>query len=223
MYDDICKQSKFLEDVKEHNLEIVQDSGVNRHIRFKNPKSGSYWFDLVTWHGRLCISGDCGTYVFTRVTDMFDFFRDGLKDGERLQINPQYWAEKIEATDKDGGHKQWSFNKFKEYVKEEVDTFTEDWSDEEAKRVAIDIRKSVERDVLNNVDNEFSALTAIENFEHDCFEFRDFWEHNCDDWTHGYIWCLYAIVWGIRQYEKEKQKSDCYAASMRILEALPHD
>ena len=35
-------------------------------------------------------------------------------------------------------------------------------------------------------------------------EFYDFWETDLEEYTFRYLWCLYAIVWGITQYDKQK-------------------
>ena len=97
MKDHECTEQMFLDDVKNHQISIIKDDGLHRFIRFKRPDSTSYWFDLITWPGFLCISGDCGTYVFSRTEDMFDFFkmRDGdfnKKKDRLLNINPRYWG-----------------------------------------------------------------------------------------------------------------------------------
>ena len=73
-------------------MEIVRDEGLHRHIKFAQPGSGLYRFDLVTWPGHLAISGDVETFVFSREPDMFEFF-----GGRRSRINPTYWAEKVKA------------------------------------------------------------------------------------------------------------------------------
>ena len=75
MKDYACTEARFLGDVDWHVMTVLRDDGVHRHIRLKRPDSGSYWFDLITWPGTLCIDGDCGTYVFRRLEDMFQFFR----------------------------------------------------------------------------------------------------------------------------------------------------
>ncbi len=72
-----CDEARFLKDVANHEMQIIRDDGVQRHLRFKKPGTMCYHFDLITWGGHLCYTGDMGTYVFTRVHDMFDFFRMG--------------------------------------------------------------------------------------------------------------------------------------------------
>jgi hypothetical protein len=73
-------------------MEILQDEGVHRHVRFARPGTGMYSFNLVTWPGHLAVSGDVETFVFSREHDMFGFF-----GGNRRRINPGYWAEKVQA------------------------------------------------------------------------------------------------------------------------------
>lgn len=46
-----CTEQDFLKDVREHEMIVIRDDGVNRHIRFKRPQEGAYWFDIITWPG----------------------------------------------------------------------------------------------------------------------------------------------------------------------------
>lgn len=152
MKDHECTEQRFLDDVKNHQINIVKDDGAHRFVRFKRADNSSYWFDLITWPGFLCISGDCGTYVFSRTEDMFKFFRmndnDFNKKKDRLlNINPGYWGEKLEAIGRQG------------YME----------------------------------------------FDGEVFEFVDFFDYGrAERFTWHYIWCLYAIVWGIMKYDEAK-------------------
>lgn len=99
-------EKRFLDDVKDHQLTIENDGEVHRSLLFKCPGSSYYHFRLNTWPGHLCISGDMGTYVFARTHDMFDFFRMDDKDfnfskDKQLNINTDYWAQKVRSEDKD--------------------------------------------------------------------------------------------------------------------------
>ncbi len=60
----MASQSRFLFDVREHQMTIELDQGVHRSILFKRPRSSSYHFRLVTWPGHLAISGDCESFTF---------------------------------------------------------------------------------------------------------------------------------------------------------------
>src|ERR1051326_8204576 len=69
-------EREFLRNVKAHEMTVLRDEGVDRHLRFKAPNTSNQYFDLITWRGSLCFTGDMGTFVFSRIPDMFEFFRD---------------------------------------------------------------------------------------------------------------------------------------------------
>jgi len=71
-YQDI--KSDFLIKTENHKMNVLNDDGLYRHLRFKHPETFIAWFDLISWPGNLCIRGDMGCYVFARLEDMFQFF-----------------------------------------------------------------------------------------------------------------------------------------------------
>lgn len=134
-----CSEERFLEDIKSHEMTVVRSDGADRFIRFKRPGSGTYHFDILTWPGKLIITSDMGTWVFSRLEDMFELFRMDKKDFEyqkekTLQINPDYWAEKLCMGTHDCGTsaREWDQKVFKEKV---MVLFNEhdfgDWLDED--------------------------------------------------------------------------------------------
>jgi hypothetical protein len=203
-----CTEHQFLKDVTQHVMTVIRDDGVNRHIRFKRPDSSTYWFDLITWPGTLCIDGDCGTYVFRRLEDMFQFFRtdrDWLRDGATLGINPGYWGEKLQAKASYGGYMEFSERLFREAVKSEFDAWVE--SEEPSDKIKDQIWEELEDRVLSYVnDGAHDAVRAAMDFEPDdgevLFEMRDFYDHRLDDYTFHFIWCCYAIAWGVKTYDE---------------------
>lgn len=189
-----CTEEIFLKDVANHEMTVLLDNGVYRHIRFKNPNSFINHFDIVTYPGYLCYSGDMGSYVFNRLEDMFNFFRQGNID-EGLKINPYYWSEKVEAQCRRDGIKEYSAEKFREVII--------DWLDQE-EDVTEDLRQAVNDEVLCAAgDGEHEARRVVDDFEHDDFRFRDFWETDLTVYTYRFIWCCYAIVWAIDAYDKK--------------------
>lgn len=203
-----CTEEQFLKDVERHTMTVIRDDGVHRHIRFKHPDSGSYWFDLITWPGTLCIDGDCGTYVFRRLEDMFQFFRtdrDWLRDGKTLGINPSYWGEKLQSTATYGGYKEFSESLFCDAVKSEFDAWIE--SEEPSNETKAKVWEEIQDRVLSYVsDGAHDAIRAAMDFEPDdgevLFEMRDFYEHRTEDYTFHFIWCCYAIAWGVKTYDE---------------------
>ena len=81
----------FERDIGKHEMQIIRDDGVFRHVRFKRPDTICMYFDLITWPGCLCYTGDMGTYVFQRLEDMFVFFRR-YPDYEQGNMSMGYWA-----------------------------------------------------------------------------------------------------------------------------------
>ena len=211
MNDYLCTEKQFLKDIKYHSIEIVKDNGVHRHISFTNGGSQVYRFDLITWPGHLCITGDMGTYVFRRLNDMFEFFRMGDGDfnkrsGKRLNINAGYWGEKLQSVSTQGGYREFNEDGFKERVisfyREHVE------SEEPSEKEKNDLWQRIKCEVIETLEcNEQAAYDAVHDFEYKGFRFQDFFDGGAtDQHTFHYIWCLYAIVYGINEYDRIKEE-----------------
>lgn len=187
---------RFAADTTNHQMTVLRDDGLYRHLRFKAPGTGFYWFDLVTWPGRLAFTGDMDGYVFARVTDMFEFFR--TPGG--FSINPDYWSEKV-----DGGRarcKAFSEDRFRKLVTEYADDDAEgDWPG---------LQAAVQAEILDDPDGEASyedgARQMLNRFSYSPngvreFQFESAWEWDLSDYTWSFLWACQAIVWGIAQYD----------------------
>lgn len=192
-------QESFLKDVAEHQMTVLHEDGVYRHVRFAKPGTSCMSFNLVTYPGHLVYSGDMGNFVFERLRDMFEFFRTDREHG--VGINPGYWSEKVEAADtRCGGVEKWSMDLFCDAVKRDFD---QHWADTEDTEARDECWQEVEDRVLNASD-EWEAVEAVRGFEHEGFEFTDFWEHRLKAYTHRFLWCCFAVAWGIQQYDAAK-------------------
>jgi predicted nucleic acid-binding Zn-ribbon protein len=188
----------FLKNVAQHELTIVKDDGVHRHIRMSKPNSSDRHYDIVTYPNYLVYSGDMGCYVFSRLTDMFRFFRN---DDADWGVNLFYWEEKIQSADRDKV-KEFSFDVFKANIIEHgIDD--EDAEAEAKKEWLLGELEYTEED-------EFGSVEFIRNFDGNN-EFNinldDFWERDNTVYTSRYIWCCHAIVWAIRQYDLVKSEA----------------
>jgi hypothetical protein len=206
-------EARFLANVASHEMRIIRADGVDRFIRFRSPERGTYWFDILTWPGCLCINGDVGCYVFSRIDDMFEFFRHPTGN-EKLYINDGYWAEKLlAAADKGGrgaGVKRWSPEKFIQSVVEHLDAYLEDnVLDNPAQ--ADELREAVKSRIIERSYDREDAMNAIETFEMHGLYFRDAWEWNCTKWDFSFLWCLYAIAWGIRKFDEAQPAKEIAA------------
>ena len=157
---------RFPKDVAEHHMTVLRDDGLYRHVRFlrvaANPETGKpekssfYWFDLITWPGCLAVNGDCGSFLFSRTDDMFEFFRGG-------RINPGYWAEKVRA----GGRvKEYSEDRFRELVADYINS-----GDEEFPSLAQEwpgLAGAVEKQIFTDGEiwHEHGARAALTEFSH---------------------------------------------------------
>ena len=211
-------EKQFLEDVANHKMAVIKDDGVHRHIRFSRVDTMCMHFDLITWPGYLCYTGDMGTYVFTRLRDMFEFFRAdreyALRRKKLLGINPQYWGEKLEAVDKHDGFKKFSEEKFDAAIRRYFVEWIRDHRDETSKEERRELWEAIESEVLcaDEDSGGYRKQCAAHDFGHQVnqrvyFRFQDFWETNVEEYSGRFMWCCYALAWGIQQYDDYKTRS----------------
>ena len=200
----VCDEERFFEDTKGHKMTVIRDDGVNRHLRFNKPGTYIYGYDIITWPEHLCITGDCGTYVFSRVTDMFEFFRMDERDfnykrDKKLSINPGYWGEKLLSIDRNCGYEEFSDSIFEDVLKGQFEQWEFENEDQKS-----EVWDEIEHDVLMHAgDGEHAAYEAgnsfISSYGH---EFYELWDHSYKDFTWHFLWNLYAIVQGIKTYDE---------------------
>lgn len=219
-------KESFLKDVGSHKATIVLDNGVHRHIHCS---SGSccYHFDIVTYPGHLVVSGDMGDFVFQRTSDMFEFFRPNGNYNEKNWINISYWGEKLQASSVRGQSKFEVFDgdlilpsvieHLEEYCEDldrEFDMYLAKNSNPEYKDVE-SFTAAFKKEVKDYFDyhedelNEQQYVSVFESFESDIIDNNDLlceWYEwvETEKVSSNYIWCCYAIVWAIKQYDEIK-------------------
>ncbi|HEY9410227.1 MAG TPA: hypothetical protein VIP77_11660 [Jiangellaceae bacterium] len=163
MSDDYAQsKARFLRESSQHRMTVLHDDGLYRHLRFADPRSGwgFYWFELITTPNTLIFRGDGESFVFSRLEDMFKFFRTGLGRDGSIDINPQYWSEKL-TSDRD------SVTKYdREIVERQVrECVVEAIRERTAPR---GIGKVVTDEILNSyyLDTEDEARRVLYEFEH---------------------------------------------------------
>lgn len=183
---------QLLANTKNHKMRVLHDEGVYRHIRFAEPGTTMWHFDLITWPGHLTITGDIGDgFSFKREHDMFGFFNG-------REINPQYWGEKMPHTIT---YRKYSDEKFKQRVLESLEGHLESLAESDRTTFMTALTEEVLGDAA---DFENTAREALDNFEHNGFTFTDTWEWSFNDYDWHYILACHAILWGIRKYLKER-------------------
>lgn len=191
-------KERFAQNTKNHTMEVEHDEGLHRCLNIRNGKSSIYQFRITTWPGHLCISGDMGCLTFSRLPDMFEFFRS--PDGG---INTTYWLEKLVGVDKHREVTQFSNRRFREVVVHEFRSYWQGGTDYVAIRECWDeVRKGL---LETDYYDEREARDAAESFEHDGFVMEDFWECNLRLINPNMIWLLHAIVWAINEYDEKAE------------------
>jgi hypothetical protein len=185
--------ARFESETAEHQLTILRDDGLYRHLRCQAPGTWIYGFDVVTWPGYLAIVGDAGDYVFSRLRDMFEFFEGSGR------VNPDYWSEKLQAP-RPAGAESYSHDRLRERVLQ--------WG---RSRVELDelypydgyaiypalMVEALEREILYGwTHSEHEGRERLVDIE----EYTDCWEWDLREYDHQFLWCCHAIVWAIERY-----------------------
>lgn len=191
----------FAKETALHEMTIELDQGVHRSIKFSSTGEHPYinWFRIVTWPGCLAISGDCGTYVFERLPDMFEFFRGHIPDPH------YYWKQKVIAIDRTDGLMVFDPARLEERVKEDFASWMEDTT--LSKEQQDEVWEAIQDDVLGAEDTR-DAHERMNRFEFEIdgheFRFTDSWEYNLEKPSQRFEWNCLAIEWAIKKYDEHK-------------------
>ena len=222
-------EATFLRDVAKHEMTVIHDSGDVRHLSFGVPGSSCYRFNITTVPGYLMFTGDMGAWSFTRLRDMFEFFR-GKPEG-RLSINRQYWSEKLIAASCSGRHDgaatEYSEELFKSALWREALNLARRMRDS---GVSAEHRAEMLQELRDvraaGCNGEHAAHQAAHDFEYRvpakadtrpfayllpsersggyAWGLTDFFENNLRTYTYHFTWACYAIAWAIRVYDASK-------------------
>ena len=194
------EQAKKYLSERDYKMEIILDDGLHRHLKFMHNNRHDGYFNITTWPGHLCISGDMGTFVFSRISDMVNFFSGN-------GINPGYWAEKVQAESRFGnGCSEFSYESFHKKVKEELTELTSDEYDDKTREEAKDYL-----DQLETVEeDEYGAVEFIRNMH---IEGAETWEWGAyhEEYTFHYLFACYAINFACNTYLASKPEVETAA------------
>lgn len=205
---------RFYRETRDHELTILKDDGLYRHLRMKPKGHSFYWYDIVTWPGNLVFRGDGESYVFTRLEDMFQFFRTGIAKNGKIHINPSYWAEKL-TSDQDGV-KKFDEESFRQVLQEQVDQAieNEDFTEDEVKEFKAELQEEIFDSYV--CADEHEAYSAVERFQFFFgpkdkygrqtkeFTFEEPWEWfgATKEYNWWLLWAMYGIAKAIQEYDK---------------------
>lgn len=195
-------------------MTILHDHGVYRNIRVQAPNTYNMHFNINTIPGYLIYTGDMGSFVFSRMHDMFEFHRINWESDIPI-IDYRYWAEKAQAVDKNGGLDDFDDDAFKECALRAF--WNHEWPDNETRRRNwySEIRQIISSHYVSSGEatraimdfsyrrtknHEVGSVSWIEN---DAVQpFNDFYEYG--PFTKPSLrlrWACWAIAHTIRDYD----------------------
>mgnify|MGYP006928492278 FL=1 len=184
---------RFAADTAQHHLSVLKADGVYRHIRFAQPGTNMYAVEIVTWPGSLAVTGDMGSYLFTRTEDMLLFFSG------KGTIAYRYWAEKESGGR--AGNENFDAALFAESGREALDDQRQTHrgycrhADEATDQ---DVRQEFEtalgdshetRDLMIQTAMTFSAATCPIH----SVDFPEAYEWSMDTWDYCFTWICHAL------------------------------
>ena|SRR5690242_2264207 len=202
MTDYSASAARFARETRGHEMTVLHEDGLYRHLKCANPEGGFYRFDLVTWPHNVFLRGDGFSFGFSvwPTEDMFDVFRGSSSGG----INPGYWQEKVTA----GQVKDWSEDKFRTWVMEEASGVEAHYPGA-VEAVTEQILHSDE----HSLEYRGTAEYAVAAFDHGDFRLRipNDWEQSFDDFSWEFLFACHAVLWGIGQYDAARKTAEVAA------------
>lgn len=200
-YDEMHKhlreaKERFAADRRDATMTVLKDDGVYRHLTFNFPKATWSWCEVVTWPKVLVLRGNLGCWSFSRVEDMFDFFREPAE--EIVRINPQHSAEKLVPGGSNSAQ-EYDSGRAAAYVLQTV-------ADAERPGLSHDVEEVFFGDADLSTENGLREAVARfdERFPHYAIdeEFRfpvDTWDlHRYNPW---FLLACVLLPWAIEQYD----------------------
>lgn len=192
-------KARIVNDLASHTITIRHEDGLYRHYRCSNGGSSNMYFDIVTWPGSLCFTGDMGDYLFQRTDDMIEFMR-------RSCMSYGYAAEKCVAY---GGRlKEFCEDRFEEILAERLAESLADGGDgtfrvvRRGKAENEDVAEAIEkiRQEYSEYNSPFDATKAMHE--------SGLWDTSelpsCEEYTFHFLWCLHALKWFCERVNSSK-------------------
>ena len=190
----------FQKDTATHQLTVLHEDGLYRHLRMAAHGTGWGSWDIITWPGHLATSGDISDgLTFSRENDMIaDFF--GKMRGDRPyysdeapSIDFRYWAEKLQGDQRDTV-RGYVHGDFVEYVKE---TLTQ--------RLEAGYDSRLTQQLVDELLAEVEALDEYEEAAREWLrdhegELPDHWENDFKDYTFHFRVACYAVNAAVQAY-----------------------
>ena len=177
-----------------HELTVIRDDGLSRHLRVQTPRTRIWSWDVITWPGHLAICGDVADgYMFTRESDMLRFFSVAARaqhyfNDDAPCIDVSYWAEKLCGS----SHQTvqvYDSRSFMAQVRQAL-----------AENLAVDVEDGVQAiaNARYAADSEETARTWLA--DHEDLVGNDTWEWDLRSYTTDFLIACYALDLTARLY-----------------------
>jgi hypothetical protein len=175
-------------DLKDHQITQLLDSGPYRHWRCRKPGTIVLGFDVITWPGFICITGDMGEFLFSRTYDMLEFCRRSCK-------SYGYMHEKLQAVDVRTGAEEFRREAFEDALRDrlrgELENYKEGFVSREDVEVVRDKIAEVREASEYGMGGERESIQAM--YESELWDSGDL--PSCQSFTFHFMWILHAIQW----------------------------
>lgn len=183
-------KSRIVDDLALHVVTLKYSFGLYRHYRCQRPGYSNMAFDIVTWPGSLCYTGDMGDYLFQRTEDMIEFMR-------RSCMSYSYAAEKCVAHD--GRLKEFREERLEEILKERLAESLADDGDgtfRVMRRGTFDDESVAE--AIETIRQDYSTYSLPSDATKAMYD-SGLWDGSdmpsCEEYTFRFLWALHAIKW----------------------------
>lgn len=181
-------------DLCEHVIATKHCDGLYRHYRCQKPGTWNMGFDIVTWPGSLCYTGDMGDYLFQRTDDMIAFMR-------RSCMSYSYAAEKCVAHD--GRLEEFREERMEEILSERLKESADDGGTFRVMRQGSYRDESV-ADAIEKIRQQYSEYNLPYDATKAMYE-SGLWDGcdmpSCEVYTFHFLWALHALKWFCEKVE----------------------
>lgn len=200
-------QTQFAAETIDHEMTVLHDDGLYRHLRFAKPGTGLWSFNLVTWPHHLVINGDVGNgWTFSAAEDMVEFFGTA-----RSTVNLPYWWEKLPPSQR-GSARSFSEDRLFAIAADDIAGWGMATRDQEAAIAHLRFlwdHEGGHAHAYREIVDDFTWIPTITT--HDVISgspqrFADTDEWDAEDFDHHFQLACHAIAYGIRQYREAARR-----------------
>jgi len=204
---EVSNHNQFLTEMAKHKMVVKQDEGLYKHLVFAEPGNFELAFEIVSFPHHVMITGDMGCYCFSREPDMFKWFiKDGVKSIASPEIEVNRWRNKLVSIDSSMGVVRKSTALAIKMIEENRAFYLKEYP-EHADEIneKFDNLLGYEESGIDILIYEMCYLSLCLGHEDEHSPFSDLEIEVLETYTPQFVWCCYALNYGIGEYFQSKQ------------------